>query len=466
MATTEEAIEFMMVAGIIHIPEYSRIVIANIKSSLIENENLAECMDYIIDYHTKYSCLPTIEALEVYADSSKLPEERVNDIRTFINKIFTEKTVNMLVKQNVDWMIKTTEKRLRDRACFLTVMASLNIIDGTDKKLTPDAIPDMFREAISISFDTKFGHDYLEDADARFDFYHKSESVLPFSIKTLNFIMGGGAPKKAMIVFVAPTGVGKSTVLTSEAAWFLTQGKNVLYITLELAEERVAQRIDAKLFDVEVDSLKTMPKSAFDNKINRIKGKTNGKLIVQEYPAGTFNANHLRYQLSELKNKKGFVPDIVIGDYLGLFSSVRGSRTDNSYTLMKLTAEELRGVALEQDFLFLTAAQTNRSGQNAGDYDLNEVAESHGLSMTADAMFGMISTPELEQLKHIKFKQLKNRFGDMGVFNTWICGITRAKMSIYDLENTHTPVPNQNAGQSPITAKVDNKAAKSKFNFQ
>lgn len=319
-------------------------------------------------------------------------------------------------------------------------MDSISIIEGENKKLNRDAIPDILKEALSISFDNNVGHDYVEDAESRFDFYHKKEARIPFSLTMLNKIVGGdGVPKKALIVPLAPTGVGKSLFLCNEAAHWLSSGRNVLYITLEMAEERIAERIDSNLMDITLNDLKTVAKSSFLSKMHNIQTKTIGKLIIKEYPPGTFNANHLRFLIQDLQAKKNFKPEIVIVDYLGLMASYRMKSVDNTYTYVKAVTEELRGVMQEYDMLGVSPTQTNREGQNNSDYDLNQMSESHGVSMTADMIFGLISTPEMEKIGRIRIKQLKNRFGDLNYYNSFLVGIQRNKMRLYDVEVAEQP---------------------------
>ena len=339
-------------------------------------------------------------------------------------------------KENLEWLIDSTEKWCQDRAVFNSVMESIQIIDGKHQTLSKNAIPDVLSKALAVTFDTTVGHDYLENIDERFEFYHRQEERVPFDLDYFNRITKGGLPNKTLNIALAGTGVGKSLFMCHMAASALMMNKNVLYITLEMSEERIAERIDANIMNVPMKDLPDMSKKEYGKKIGRLKSKTQGKLIVKEYPTAAAHAGHFRHLLQELEIKKDFKPDIIFIDYLNICASqrIRPGAGANSYTLVKSIAEELRGVAVECDVPIMSATQTTRSGFGSTDIGLEDTSESFGLPATADLMFALITSEELEELDQLVVKQLKNRYNDPTIFKRFVIGVDRARMKLYDVE--------------------------------
>ena len=334
------------------------------------------------------------------------------------------------------WLLDTTEKWCRDRAIYLALMESIHIADGNDEKRNRDAIPSILSDALAVSFDNNIGHDYILNSDDRYEYYHRTEDKIPFDLEYFNKITKGGLPNKTLNIALAGTGVGKSLFMCHFASSVLLQGKNVLYITLEMAEEKIAERIDANLLNTAIQNLSELPKPMFDKKVAKIAKKTQGQLIIKEYPTASAHSGHFKALLNELALKKSFKPDIIFVDYLNICASSRyrtGSNV-NSYSYIKAIAEELRGLAVEANVPILSATQTTRSGYGSSDVDLTDTSESFGLPATADLMFALISTEELEGLGQIMVKQLKNRYNDPTIFKRFIIGVDRAKMRLYDCE--------------------------------
>ena len=377
---------------------------------------------------TKYNSVPTKEALKV--ELSKIPNIS-NDIIDLTNTLYESKEVD------TQWAIDQTEKFCQDRAIYLAIMESIQIIDGKHKDLTNNAIPEILSKALSVGFDSNIGHDYIDNSDARYDFYHRVESRIPFDLDYFNKITKGGLPNKTLNIILAGTGVGKSLFMCHMAGSCLTQGKNVLYITMEMAEERIAERIDANLMNIPVDQLEQLPKQVYDSKIMKVAQKNIGKLIIKEYPTGAAHVGHFRSLLNELTLKKNFKPDIVFIDYLNICASARikglgGSI--NTYSYVKAIAEELRGLAVENNFPIVSATQTTRSGFSNTDVGLEDTSESFGLPATADFMFAVIANEELDKLGQVMVKQLKNRYNDPTINKRFIIGIDRSRMKLYDVE--------------------------------
>jgi KaiC/GvpD/RAD55 family RecA-like ATPase len=339
---------------------------------------------------------------------------------------------------NFDFLIRETEKFCQDRDLFNSIRKAILIMDGQDKDADKGSIPELLSQSLSISFDTSIGHDFIEDADSRYDFYHKKEERMPFDIEMLNKVTKGGLPRKSMTVLLATTGGGKSLVKCHMAAHYLLTGKNVLYITMEMAEERIAERIDANMMNVSLDELKIMPRDVYEKRIARIKGKTTGKLVVKEYPTGSAHAGHFRHLLNELKMKRGIAPDVIFIDYLNICASsrVKGAAAANSYTLVKSIAEELRGLSMEFNCAVVTSSQFNRDAYGNSDVDLTNTSESMGITHTADCILGLVSSEDLDALGQIMIKQLKNRWGDLSYYRRFTVGIDRSKMQIFDLEES------------------------------
>ena len=384
----------------------------------------------ISKYFTQYKALPTKEALEIEVGQiDTISDEQHQSIVGIIRDIDDEKS-------DPDWILDTTEKWCKERAIYLALMESIKIAEGNDDKQTPSAIPNILSDALAVSFDNNIGHDYLQDYEERYDFYHRTEEKIPFDLEFFNKITKGGIPNKTLNIALAGTGVGKSLFMCHVASSCLLQGKDVLYITLEMAEEKIAERIDSNLLNCDIQQLNQLPKMMFDNKITSLSKKTEGKLIVKEYPTASAHAGHFRSLLNELALKKSFKPDIIFIDYLNICASSRyraGSNV-NSYSYIKAIAEELRGLAVEANLPIVSATQTTRSGFASSDVDLTDTSESFGLPATADLMFALISTEELEGLNQILVKQLKNRYNDPTVRKRFVVGIDRAKMRLYDCE--------------------------------
>ena len=406
--------------------KYTRMVIPFIKRDYFEGVS-RNVFDDIVKFVNRYNKLPTAETLLVELDTSSNYEEAKTLLKTDVDAVEDE------------WLVDRTEQWCQDRALHLAVMDSIDIINGTHKELSKDAMPDLLQQALAVTFDTSVGHDYIDDAESRFDFYNAEEERVPFDLEYFNQITKGGLPNKSLSVILAGTGVGKSLFMCHNAAAALSAGKNVLYITMEMAEERIAERIDANLMNVDISKLETMKHDNFISKVNTISAKTQGKLIVKEYPTGSAHTGHFRALLSEIKLKRKIVPDIIFIDYLNICTSARMKGMGgaiNSYTFIKSIAEEIRGLAVEFNVPIMTATQVNREGFDSSDVDLTNTSESFGLPATADLMFALISNEELESLNQIMVKQLKNRYNDLAINKRFVIGVDRSKMRLYDVEST------------------------------
>jgi replicative DNA helicase len=380
---------------------------------------------------SKYNKLPTLEAFKIEIDSSdKLNTEQYTFALEVIPNIFTKEEVNQ------QWLYDTTEKWCQDRAIYNAIMESISIIDGKHTTLTKQALPSLLEGALAVSFDTNIGHDYIDNVEQRWDFYHAQEERIPFDLDYFNQITKGGLPRKTLNIALAGTGVGKSLFMCHVAANALTQGRNVLYITLEMAEERIAERIDANLLNVPIDQLENLTKDMLKTKVNNIKMKGNGKLIIKEYPTGQANTSHFRALLNELKLKRNFIPEIIFVDYLNICGSARMKSMGgsiNSYTYIKAIAEEMRGLAVEFNVPIVSATQTTRAGFSSSDPGLEDTSESFGLPATADLMFALIATEELTSAGQIMVKQLKNRYNDPNVHKRFVIGVDRSRMKLKDI---------------------------------
>lgn len=379
----------------------------------------------------KYNKLPSEEAFSIELNGSNMTDEQFQMSNDILPQLFT------IEKSDMDWLIDTTEKWCQDRAIYNAVMESISIIDGKHEKLTKNALPELLQKALGVCFDSNVGHDYVENADQRYEFYHTEEDRIPFDLEYFNKITKGGVPNKTLNIALAGTGVGKSLFMCHVAASALTEGLNVLYITMEMAEERIAERIDANLLNIPIDQLEHLSKAVFTQKVNELSTKTNGKLIIKEYPTGSAHSGHFRALLNELKLKKEFVPDVIFIDYLNICASSRMKGMGgaiNSYTYVKAIAEELRGLAVEFDVPVFSATQTTRSGYSNSDVGLEDTSESFGLPATADLMFALISTEELQQRNQIVVKQLKNRYNDPTHNKRFVIGVDRSKMRLYDID--------------------------------
>ncbi len=409
---------------------YTRKVIPFIQKEYFEGV-YQKLFEQVLSYTAKYNKLPTSEALQIEIDDkSNFTDEQYRHVVEIMPRLFDEEPVDET------WLYNRTEKWCQDRALFNSIMESIKIIDGKHQKLTKDSLPDLLTKALGVTFDTNVGHDYLENIDERYAFYHAQEEKIPFDIELLNKITKGGLSNKSLNIALAGTGVGKSLFMCHIAANSLIQGKNVLYITLEMSEERIAERIDANLLDLPIDQIEHMSQEMFSNAVNRLKTKTNGRLIVKEYPTGTGNSNHFRALLNELKLKKAFEPDIIMIDYLNICASsrIKMSSEGNSYGYIKAIAEELRGLAVEFDLPIVSATQTTRKGFANSDPGLEDTSESFGLPATADLMFALVTNEELEEEGNIMVKQLKNRYNDPSTYKRFLVGIDRTKMRLMDAE--------------------------------
>ncbi len=425
-----EKVENLVLKNLIHNEEYARKVIPFIKKEYFEEESNRILYEEISGFIVKYDELPSKEAVSIEVENREdLTEQTFRELGKVISYLDKEPA-------DFDWLCDTTERWCRDRAIYLALMESIALADGKDEKKGRDAIPSILSDALAVSFDNHVGHNYLEDYEERYALYHRKEDKIPFDLEYLNKITKGGLPNKTLNIALAGTGVGKSLFMCHVASAALMQGRNVLYITCEMAEEKIAERIDANLLNVNIQDIVDLPKQMFDKKVNNIASKTQGHLIIKEYPTASAHAGHFRSLLNELALKKSFRPDIIFVDYLNICASSRykGSANINSYTLVKSIAEELRGLAVEANVPIVSATQTTRSGYGSSDVDITDTSESFGLPATADLMLALISTEELEELGQIMVKQLKNRYNDPTINKRFVVGIDRAKMRLYDCE--------------------------------
>jgi len=427
------SIERTILSNLLFNEEYNRKVIPFLKSEYFQDYNEKVVFDLIDDYVRKYNSFPSIEALAIdLSNKEGLNEQTFKIAKEVISGLEQDSQTKL------DWLLDQTEKFCQDKALYLAIMRSIQIMDEKNGSISKGSIPTILTDALGVSFDTHIGHDFLDDSDERYEFYHRKEKRIPFDLEYFNTITNGGLPNKTLNIALAGTGVGKSLFMCHCAAANLTKGLNVLYITLEMAEERIAERIDANLLDTAVDELELMPKQSYDTKINRLKEKYTGKLIIKEYPTACAGSANFRHLLNELRIKKNFEPDIIYIDYLNicLSSRIKHAANVNSYTLVKAIAEELRGLAVEYDVPIVSATQTTRSGYSNSDVGLEDTSESFGLPATADFMFALISSEELESLSQIMVKQLKNRYSDPGSNRRFVLGIDRSKMRLYDVEQS------------------------------
>lgn len=423
-------IEQKILTNLIYDEQYCRKVIPFIKKDYFADRKEAILANEIVEFFNKYNKPASKEVLAIEVGNRKdLNDKELAELTEYIGKLENEPT-------NEEWMLENTENFCKDRAVYNAILSSIKIIDGNDKMHTKDAIPSILSDALAVSFDNHIGHDYLDDHNARYDFYHRVEEKIPFDLEMFNKITKGGLSKKTLNIALAGTGVGKSLFMCHVGAGCLVQGKNVLYITMEMAEERIAERIDANLLNLTMDELKVIDKDIYESRIDKISKKTQGKLIIKEYPTAGAHAGHFRALLEELKLKREFKPDIIFIDYLNICASQRMKQggSINSYTYIKAIAEELRGLAVEYNVPIVSATQTTRSGFTNSDPGLEDTSESFGLPATADFMFALVSNEELEALNQIIVKQLKNRYNDPSFYKRFVVGIDRAKMKLYDTE--------------------------------
>lgn len=445
-------IEKSILSNLIHNEEYCRKVVPFLKTEYFQDRKEAVIASELIRFFNEYNkpASPEILAIEV-GNRKDLNDKEIPEFEVYINELSSKET-------NVDWLLGETEKFCKDKAVYNAILHSIKIIDGGDKLHTKDSLPSILSDALAVSFDNHVGHDYIEDYDERYDFYHRVEEKIPFDLDLFNKITKGGLSKKTLNVVLAGTGVGKSLFMCHVAASSLMQGKNVLYITMEMAEERIAERIDANLMNIGMDELKIIDRELYQKRFNKVSTKTQGKLIIKEYPTAGAHAGHFKGLLEELKTKKKFVPDMVIIDYLNICSSSRMKQgaNVNSYTYIKSIAEELRGLAVEYAVPILSATQTTRSGFANTDVELTDTSESFGLPATVDFMFALISSEELEGLNQILVKQLKNRYGDPAYYKKFVIGVDRSKMKLYNVESSaQENISESGQDSKPVFDKTD-----------
>ena len=452
-------VENLVIKNLLLDEEYVRKAMPFIKAEYFSEILERNLYNVINKYFTDYSALPTKEALEIEVGQlGNISDEQHQQTIQYIRDIDSEKS-------EYDWILDTTEKWCKERAIYLALMESIKIAEGNDEKRATGAIPSILSDALAVSFDNHIGHDYLQDYEERYEFYHQTEEKIPFDLEFFNRITKGGLPNKTLNIALAGTGVGKSLFMCHVASSVLLQSKNVLYITLEMTEEKIAERIDANLLSVDIQQLDQLPKMMFDSKVNKIAKKTQGQLIIKEYPTASASVGHFRALLNDLALKKTFKPDIIFIDYLNICASSRYSKLGNvnSYSYIKAIAEELRGLAVEANVPIVSATQTTRSGYGSSDVDLTDTSESFGLPATADLMFALISTEELEEINQIMVKQLKNRYNDPTLNKRFVVGIDRAKMRLYDVEQSaQNDIVDANQEVDPTTKSLSEKFAKLK----
>ena len=424
--------ELVILRHLLNDEDFARRTLPYLKSEYFHDRLDKTVYEEIDKFINKYNSLPSKEALTLEMDSrDDLSDEEFSSASSLISQLDPEEV-------DRQWLADTTEKWCQEKAIYNAIMNSIQILDGNDKKNDKGAIPTLLSDALGVSFDPNIGHDFIENADDRYEYYHRVEERIPFDLDYMNRITKGGLPKKSLNIILAGTGVGKSLAMCHMASANLTEGKNVLYITMEMAEEKIAQRIDANLLNVTLDDLGKLSKDMYDKKIERVKGNTSGKLIVKEYPTASAGSGHFRHLLNELRLKRSFVPDVIYVDYLNICTSsrIKSGAQVNSYTLVKAIAEELRGLAVEFNIPLVSATQTTRSGYTNSDVGLEDTSESFGLPATADFMVALISSEELEDLGQIMVKQLKNRYGDPNLYKRFVVGVDRSKMRLFDVEQT------------------------------
>ena len=451
-----QEIQTIILKSLTNNEEFLRKALPHIKKEYFENQHQA-VYDIFLQFVTKYNKLPTPAILEIEFKESEYTNRPIaNDTLALIKELNNDNDVEL------DWLIDSTEKWCKDRAVYLALMESISIVDGNTDK-AEGSIPDILTKALSVTFDTNVGHDYFENVEERYDFYHLKEDKIPFNIELLNTITKGGVPRKSLNIILAGTGVGKSLAMCHFAADALSQGRNVLYITLEMAEEKIAERIDANLFDVDIATLTDLSKDAFINKAHIAKQKTHGKLIIKEYPTAVAHVGHFRSLLNELKMKKKFVPEVIYIDYLNICSSsrIKGlGGSINTYSMIKAIAEEIRGLAVEYNVPIWSATQVTRSGFGNSDVEITDTSESFGLPATADLMIALISTEQLEGMNQVMIKQLKNRYNDPTEHKRFCVGIDRSKMRLYDVEESAQTLSSDPASSSAPTQSADFSAFK------
>jgi len=451
-----ERVPLTILSNLLYDEVYARKVLPFIRDEYFEERTDRVLFQQIADYVKSYDGLPTKEVLHIEAEKrDDLTQDEFSLVENLIDALHESTSERA-------WAEDTTESWCKERAIYLALMKSIQIADGQDEKHGNDAIPDILKDALSVGFDQHVGHDYIDDSEGRYEYYHRKENKIEFDLEMFNKITAGGISNKTLNIALAGTGVGKSLFMCHYAASVLLQGKNVLYITCEMAEEKIAERIDANLLNTNIKEVAELPKTVFEKKVNKLREKTQGKLIIKEYPTASAHVGHFRSLLSELKLKKNFIPDIIFVDYLNICASsrYRSAVNVNSYNYVKAIAEELRGLAVEFDLPIFSATQTTRGGFTSTDPDLTDTSESFGLPATADLMIALISSDELEELGQIMVKQLKNRYNDPTYNKRFVVGIDRPKMRLYDCEQEAQDDILDTSVDTPIPAKV----SKASFN--
>ena len=445
----------------IYSDEYLRKALPFLKPEYFNDRTEKAVFNEITSFTDTYNTTPTIEALSLaIKELRNITDDEVEKCETYLKEIESASKE----ESQIQWLVDKTEKFCQEKAIYNAVLGSISILDGKDKTHDKGQIPKILSEALAISFDTSVGHDYLENSDERYEFYHKKEERIPFDLEFFNKITKGGLPKKTLNIALAGTGVGKSLFMCHVAAGAMSQGRNVLYITMEMAEEKIAERIDANLLNVALDDLMALSKDMYDKKVAKVKSKTTGKLIIKEYPTASASATHFRALLNELNLKKSFIPDIIFIDYLNICCSsrIKAGGNVNSYTYVKSIAEELRGLAVEYEVPIVSATHTTRSGFSSSDPGLEDTSESFGLPATADLMFALITSEELEELGQIMVKQLKNRYNDPSYYKRFTIGVDRAKMKLYDVDQSGQDGLADSGQDKPINTFGNREAPKKK----
>lgn len=424
------SVENTILSNLICNEPYARKVIPFLRTDYFTDRNYQVVLDMVTAHYFKFNSVPSKETLTIDLDGAGYNDKMYSDCKSIIDNLVPESS-------ELDWVVDITEKFCQEKAVYNAIMGSIEILDNKNKDKTKTAIPEMLSDALSVSFDTHVGHDFVEDSEERFDSYHRKEEKVDFDIDLLNKITMGGFSKKSLNVILAGTGAGKSLAMCHFASHNLTQGRNVLYITLEMAEEAIARRIDSNLMDIRYDELELIPKDMYEKKMDKIASTTKGKLIIKEYPTATAHSLHFKALLKELELKRKFKPDIIYIDYINLCMSSRlkGNVTANSYTIVKAIAEELRGLAVTTNVPIITATQTNRAGFADSDVGLENTSESFGLPATADFMFALIRSEELDTMDQVMIKQLKNRYADPAAFRRFVVGVDKTKFRLYDAED-------------------------------
>ena len=442
----EPNLQTTILRNLINNESFTRKVIPFLKKDYFEGSQRI-VFDQIISFVGKYNRLPTGEALSIEMEAQDISDGQYSEAVSIIKEVAVHQDINL------EWLVENTERWCQDRAIHLAIMKSINILDGKDPEHTKNALPELLSDALSVGFDNNVGHDYIGDFENRYEFYHRQEERIPFDLDYFNTITKGGLPNKTLNIALAGTGVGKSLFMCHVAGSVLSQGKNALYITMEMAEERIAERVDANLMNTPIDQLPNLSKDMFGKKVAQIANKSHGQLVIKEYPTGAAHVGHFRALMKELQLKKNFKPDIVFIDYLNICASSRMKGMGgaiNSYSYIKAIAEEIRGLAVEFNVPIISATQTTRSGYSNSDVGLEDTSESFGLPATADLMFALISNEELEGLGQILVKQLKNRYNDPSSNKRFVIGVDRSKMKLYDVEQSAQNIID--AGQSAPVA--------------